>query len=229
MNALENKVIIYDDVCPLCDAYTGSFIKMGWLKQRTGFAGADPTLLSDIDLDRARHEIPLYDTQSRQTLYGLDALFCILGARLPVLMPVFRNRIFRSVLKQVYQIITYNRRIIAGSRAPRQGFDCAPDVNLFYRWLYIVLALVVAVVLLTVNWPGQYSSWYVALPALQAILLLLGLLLSANRLNFLGHWATISLVLAVSVGLLPLHPAAAFLWTAFGTWLWFKRWDLAFS
>src|SRR5262245_26537533 len=122
MNTLDHKVIIYDDVCPLCNAYTGGFVKLGWLNQRTGFASAAPELLEDIDLNRARHEIPLYDTETKQTLYGLDALFLILGSKMPWFRPLFRNRVFRTAVKQVYQVITYNRRIIAGSRAPEQGF-----------------------------------------------------------------------------------------------------------
>ena len=47
-----------------------------------------------------------------------------------------------NTLQYMYQIITYNRRIIAGSSAPANGFDCAPDFNAFYRWLYIGLATV---------------------------------------------------------------------------------------
>lgn len=40
MQTVENKVIVYDDVCPLCNAYTGCFLQLGWLKHRTGFAEA---------------------------------------------------------------------------------------------------------------------------------------------------------------------------------------------
>jgi len=39
----------------------------------------------------------------------------------------------------LYQIITYNRRVIAGCKAC-SGFDCAPDLNRFYRTVYLLIA-----------------------------------------------------------------------------------------
>lgn len=230
MQTLDNKVIIYDDVCPLCNAYTGAFVKMGWLDRRAGFAQATPEMLQHLDLDRARHEIPLLDTQTGETLYGLDALFLILGARYPVLRPLFARRFFRAALREFYQIITYNRRIIAGSRAPGQGFDCAPDVNFFYRRLYIGLALAVAFGLGwgRVGGGALESVWFVAFAVLQAGLLLAGLIFSCGRLTFAGHWATVLLLCLLAGSIFPAHPLlwlGSMLLTLF---CWRKRWALNF-
>lgn len=201
MSELENKVIIYDDVCPMCKAYTAGFIKMGWLKHRTGFAAAAPEILGQIDLDRARHEIPLLDTQTGEVAYGLNALFLILGERMPFLRPLFRNRFFRAILYQLYQIITYNRRIIAGSKAPDTGFDCAPDVNLFYRWLYIGLASTAALGLLARHaFPLNPASGVLLL---LLVILFLAVLFTRKKLDFAGHWATIALASALLVSILP--------------------------
>ncbi len=41
----------------------------------------------------------------------------------------------------LYQIVTYNRRFIAGTAAPCSGFNCAPDFSLKYRSIYLALAL----------------------------------------------------------------------------------------
>ena len=155
MKTLSNKIIIYDDVCPLCKAYTSGFVNIGWLlpNHRIGFSAAPKELLEHIDIDRARHEIPLYDTQTKETLYGKEALFYILGEEFPVLKPLFRWRIFRFLVAGLYQIITYNRRIIAGSKAPTAGFDCAPDFNASYRWLYIGLAFALGTGILYANSP----------------------------------------------------------------------------
>ncbi len=170
MEEFDNKIIVYDDVCPMCRAYTSGFVRLGWLKHRTGFADAPEELLGQIDLDRARHEIPLLDTGTGEVVYGLDALFLILGKRMPFLKPLFRNRLFRGFLYQLYQIVTYNRRVIAGSRAPETGFDCAPDVNLFYRWLYIGLATATATWLFLTD--ETASTWTsAALPGLFALML----------------------------------------------------------
>ncbi len=216
MSALENKVIIYDDVCPMCCAYTAGFVRLGWLKQRTGFADAPPHLLQGLDLDRARHEIPLYDLVTGETLYGLDALFFLLGQRFPWCRLLFRQRAFRTALYTLYQIITFNRRIIAGSTSPAAGFDCAPDVNRFYRWLYIALALL-ATVLLT-----PAGSWMPAMLVLHGAALSIGLLLP-KRLDLAGHTATMLLVNGLLQRLLPGEVVIQMGVFALLFWMWRKR------
>jgi len=225
MQTLENKDIIYDDVCPMCKGYTACFLHFGLLQNRTGFASASPEMLERIDLNRARHEIPLYDQQTGQTLYGLDALFLILGERFPVFRPLFRNRVFRAALYQLYQIITYNRRVIAGSKAPAAGFDCAPDVNLFYRFLYIGLAFFgTAMLFRPIATP----------PALLACLFMLqGTALAiafftAKKLDFAGHWATIFLVSALLWRMLPDYPIVQIGILAWICRMWYKRIPLLF-
>lgn len=222
MSPLDNKVIIYDDVCPLCKAYTGGFVRFGLLQQRMGFAAASPELLQKIDLDRARHEIPLHDLGSGETLYGLDALFLILGARFPVLRPLFRFRPFRASLYFLYQIITYNRRVIAGSRAPAEGFDCAPDVNRFYRWLYIGLAGGGGILLLKNQMAASTPVLWVTVAAHGAMLV--AVFFVRKRLDFVGHWATILLANALLLSVLPavwFVQAGVLLLVG---WMWVRRW-----
>ncbi len=87
---LQSKVIIFDDSCPMCKLYTWWFVAWGFLKaeNRIGFASAPPEVTAHVDLDRGRHEIPLFDRSSKQTIYGLDALTFILGSRWTWLNPV---------------------------------------------------------------------------------------------------------------------------------------------
>jgi predicted DCC family thiol-disulfide oxidoreductase YuxK len=221
METLDNKVIIYDDACPMCQAYTAAFVKSGWLKHRSGFSAAGPEMQAAIDLDRARHEIPLFDTKTGEVHYGLDALFLIIGERWPVFRPLFRTRWFRRLLYPLYQIITYNRRIIAGTGAPKTGFDCAPDVNLFYRGLYIVLA--VGGALWLSYRPLAGFGW--VFPATQ-LLFFAGILLTPKRLDFVGHWATVFLASSLVYSLIP----AGMVWkTSFALllafYMWWKRRD----
>ncbi|MEO6039947.1 MAG: hypothetical protein ABIQ93_16155 [Saprospiraceae bacterium] len=201
MSAIDHKVIIYDDVCPMCQAYTAGFVRLGWLKHRTGFADASPALLQRIDLDRARHEIPLHDQMTGETLYGLDAMFFIIGERLPICKPLFRLRIFRNTLYILYQIITFNRRIIVGSSSPAAGFDCAPDVNRFYRWVYIALAAGMSWSLVNPLLVAGVSL-LPAMLSLHAVALLLGLFLP-KRLDLAGHAATMLLINMILLRLLP--------------------------
>lgn len=220
MQNIENKVIVYDDVCPMCRAYTAGFVQLGWLKHRTGFADAPPGMLEQLDLDRARHEIPLLDIKTGEVVYGLDALFLILGNRMPFFKPLFRNRFFRAALFQLYQIITFNRRVIAGSKAPSAGFDCAPDVNLFYRWLYIGLAAFGAAFIF---W--QNDAGFPALPLLLAAALP-AVVFVRRKLDFAGHWATIALVSALLINLLPEHALVQAGIVALAVWMGWKRWKL---
>ncbi len=197
MKTLSNKIIIYDDVCPLCKAYTSGFVNIGWLlpNHRIGFSAAPKELLEQIDIDRARHEIPLYDTQTKETLYGKEALFYILGEEFPLLKPLFRWRIFRFLIAGLYQIITYNRRIIAGSKALAEGFDCAPDFNAFYRWVYISMATIVSIILVAISnssfgWP--FLSLFVFL--LLAIAKGFSIRGFKAKTDFFGHLSTVFLL-----------------------------------
>lgn len=51
------KVIVYDDSCPMCRLYTYGFVMWGLLKpeHRVGFAAAPADLMASIDLTRGRH------------------------------------------------------------------------------------------------------------------------------------------------------------------------------
>jgi predicted DCC family thiol-disulfide oxidoreductase YuxK len=221
MKMLHNKIIIYDDVCPLCKAYTRGFVQLGWLlpEHRLGFTEAPPDMLARIDLDRARHEIPLLDTAGGATLYGKDALFFILGEAMPLLKPLFKAAAFRAMVFALYQVITYNRRIIAGSRAPQSGFDCAPDFNAFYRWLYIAGATCAAGWLL---WASAAPMPAVLLP----IAALSGGLFYKNlegRTEYFGHWATVLLIAAILVRISGGHLYAVVSIAVLSIYLFIKR------
>lgn len=224
MQTLENKVIVYDDACPMCQAYTAGFVKAGWLKERRGFANVSPELLAKIDFDRARHEIPLLDTQTGEVTYGLSALFLIFGERMPVFKPLFRSRWFRPLLYPLYQIITYNRRIIAGSGAPKTGCDCAPDVNLFYRWLYITIAVLGGGWLSFPLWGngGLYGNAFI----ITHLAILLAVLFVPKRLDFVGHWATVFLATSFVLRVIPGWDwLAVVVAVGLAGWMWWGRMD----
>ena len=142
---LGNKVIVYDDSCPMCRLYTHWFVAWGFLKaeNRVGFAHAPDKITQSVDLNRARHEIPLFDRMTGETLYGLQALTHILQSRWRWLKPVFESRIFWWTFHPIYEVVTYNRRVIAGCKHC-SGFDCAPDFNRFYRAVYVIGAAATA-------------------------------------------------------------------------------------
>jgi predicted DCC family thiol-disulfide oxidoreductase YuxK len=200
MNTLAHKIILYDDVCPLCKAYTNGFVQLGWLlpNHRIGFSEATETILKQIDIDRARHEIPLYDTQTGETLYGKEALFFIIGEKLPLLKPLFKFNLFRIFIHGLYQLITYNRRIIAGSKPPKNGFDCAPDFNAFYRWLYIGLAAMTSFIM-DFNFVKHLDNQAIVFLGVLTMGILKGLLLNdfETKTTYFGHLATIFLIISL--------------------------------
>lgn len=170
---LQDKVILYDDSCPMCSLYTRAFVKMRILlpEHRVGFASASQRYTSTLDMQRARHEIPLLDLQTGQVVYGIDALILLVGHRIPILKPILQLKFIRTPLYCLYQYITYNRRVIAGTSAPAAGYDCAPDFNLFYRALHLILAMMFGEVLVSLfllkpafasnfhslSWPGMVT------------------------------------------------------------------------
>ena len=72
MASLSDKIIIYDDNCPMCAAYTQAFVKLDLLENdgRLGFQAAPETYLQQLDTDRARHEIPLLDRNTGEVHMG---------------------------------------------------------------------------------------------------------------------------------------------------------------
>lgn len=215
-------MIIYDDSCPMCRAYTGAFTQLGWLSERIPFSSVPKDLLEKIDVDRGRHEIPLYDTQNGQVIYGLDALFLIIGSRFPYLRPILKNRAFYFFWKQIYWIITYNRRIIAGSQAPLTGWDCAPDRHLGYRWLYIAFMTGLACFLFADQSTAAPTAGPVLFPA--AFFLMAGLILQKDRLSWLGHWVTVVFIQVLLMCLLPINTLTLAGLAIGSSYLFWRRW-----
>jgi predicted DCC family thiol-disulfide oxidoreductase YuxK len=226
MKTLAHKVIIYDDVCPLCKAYTEGFVRVGWLpvENRIGFSEAPASILNKIDMDRARHEIPLFDTETGETLYGKEALFYILGEEMPIFKPLFRLALFRAIVFCLYQIITYNRRIIAGSKKLEIGFDCAPDFNAFYRWLYIVLAGFVSCIVFHKNIQSLDIKYLILLFPIFIEILRGGFIKSfIDRTTYFGHLATVVLVMALLLNIVGVSLIAVCVISLLGAYMWIKR------
>lgn len=226
MKTLAHKIIIYDDVCPMCKAYTEGFVQLGWLplENRVGFSQVPKNILEKIDSDRARHEIPLFETETGETLYGKDALFYILGEQMPIFKPLFRFAPFRAIIFGLYQIITYNRRIIAGSPTPTNGFDCAPDFNVFYRYVYIGLATVLSVWILIDDFQTIDNQW-ITLFVLFSASILRGAFFKSlkTQTDYFGHLATIFLIVALVLNIVGINPITTVLVPLLGVHIWTKR------
>ena len=201
---MKNHVIIYDDACPMCQAYTRGFVAAGILPEdgREKFSEATPALLADLDLQRARHEIPLYNRLTGKTIYGYEALFALLTEWHPIFKPLFAFAPFRGFIYYLYQLITYNRRVIAGSVSPQlgvNGFNCAPDFHYNYRLLYVFLAFATAFLINRVSFLPVFGlGLLVMVPYWFSTL--------QKNVTYLGHFATVALLaqlLGLLLGFLP--------------------------
>jgi predicted DCC family thiol-disulfide oxidoreductase YuxK len=143
MKPLKNHVIIYDAECPMCALYTGVFTQYGWLEQNGRWKYSEIDNFEGcnlIDLNRSRNEIALVDIENKRVHYGLDSMLFIIAYKLPFLKPLFENAIFQLLMKQIYSLISYNRKVIAPSSKETTD-SCVPDYNIFYRFAYIIIGL----------------------------------------------------------------------------------------
>lgn len=139
---MNSKIIIYDDNCPLCAAYTNGFVKAGFINAegRKDFSTISPELAAKIDLQKSVNEIPLIDTYSNKVWYGIDALLEIAGQKIPVIKTIGNIQPVKWLLQKLYKFISYNRRVIVAA-SKKKGFDCTPDFNVKYRFIFLFVFL----------------------------------------------------------------------------------------
>ncbi|HSN61149.1 MAG TPA: DCC1-like thiol-disulfide oxidoreductase family protein [Ferruginibacter sp.] len=134
-----SKIIIYDDGCPLCAAYTSAFVAAGILNEqgRKNFSNIDAATFELIDKAKCKNEIPLIDTETKQVWYGIEALLELLGSKIPIVKLIGNIKPVKWLLHKIYRFISYNRKVIVGI-ALKNGYDCSPDFNIKYRILFLV-------------------------------------------------------------------------------------------
>jgi predicted DCC family thiol-disulfide oxidoreductase YuxK len=143
-------IIIYDDSCPMCAAYTKGFVSAGMIKKenRRDFTTIDPAILSRIDTRRCNNEIPVIDIQTNQVWYGIDAMLEILQTRVSFTKKLAQFKFIRWILNRLYKLISYNRRVIVAAKKTTGNFDCTPDFNYEYRLVFMLFFLVFNTVML---------------------------------------------------------------------------------
>lgn len=150
MKTLSNHTLLYDHECPVCAVYTKAFVDHNLLDQegRKSYQEALATGTCHVDWNRARNEIALVNSTDQTVLYGLDSILYVVTHSLPGLKPMVYNRAVYWFLTKCYRFISYNRKVIAPGNGIESVNPCVPDVNLRYRWLYLVLAWLVTSVVL---------------------------------------------------------------------------------
>ncbi|UZR94853.1 hypothetical protein [Chondrinema litorale] len=202
---VSNKLLVDND-CPMCKAYGACFTRFNLVDNNTisPYQKTNEAFVNDIDLDRAKNEIALHDTQTHQTLYGLDALIKI---------TTHKSQLFKAIaefmypfLFRLYKLISFNRKVIYPSANTAVGRDCTPDFNLKYRLVYIILvALFTGVVLheysvSIYSFFGWESSWFLEIVVCVGQIIWQYVAVKAFRkknneaLEYLGNMSTVSLI-----------------------------------
>ena len=85
MKTLANHALLYDEECPMCNLYTAGFIKANMLDNqgRKPFVNITTEEENYIDIQRAKNEIALFDTQSKRVYYGIEILLKVIGTSFP--------------------------------------------------------------------------------------------------------------------------------------------------
>jgi len=157
---MKNKILVYDDNCPLCTWYSGLFVKYGFLSAegRKPFSTLDDVLLSKLDFDKGRNEIPLLDTSTNKVFYGIDALLEILDQKIPFIKALGNLPALKWFLKRIYKLVSYNRKVIVAKKCGPGSIDCSPDTNYFYRFLFMMISLTFNTIMVIPLHTGLFSQ-----------------------------------------------------------------------
>jgi len=142
-----NKILLYDDFCPLCAWYSGLFVKYKLLapENRQPFSTASEKLISLIDFEKGRNEIPLVDPANGTVVYGVDALLSILGNPLPFIEKIGKIKPVHWLLTKLYKFVSYNRKVVVARKCGTGRIDCSPEFNIPYRLLLVLLSLTIMI------------------------------------------------------------------------------------
>jgi hypothetical protein len=140
MKTLKNHLILFDEECPMCRAYTQAFVVSGMLAKdgRAAYQSELETVCPVIDRQRAVNEIALVNTQNGEVSYGVESLFKVIGNACPALGPLFGFRPFAWSMSKVYVFISSNRRVIIPAGKKECAYAYQPTFKLRYRIAYLL-------------------------------------------------------------------------------------------
>jgi len=215
---IKNNKLLIDQDCPMCKIYGHCFTKLNLIDQATvtSYQTIDDLSSLEIDMNRAKTEIALYDKKTGQTLYGLDSIIKIIGQEKQWILKLFHYPIIFKPLNFLYKLISYNRKVLYPSGINNSiARMCIPSFNKRYRWTYIVLVAFLTALVVNqytfhlfakLNW--QHSIYTELLVCFGQVVwqgTVASLLIKSKRLDYLGNMSTVSLI-----GALLLLPLLAF-------------------
>ncbi len=141
---LKNRKLLIDQDCPMCNIYGKCFSKIGLIDKNTisPYQTIQHSYANQIDMERAKNEIALLDTETSTTHYGIDAMIEIVAHRSTFFKKLLHSQLIYAFLLRLYRFISYNRKVIYPTLKNDKVRDCTPEVNKKYRWSYIIFAAI---------------------------------------------------------------------------------------
>lgn len=157
MKVLKDHVLLYDQLCPMCTAYSCAFVRAGVLEPdgRAAYQAMDAQTSASVNLARVPNEIALLNRKTGEVTYGAQSLMVILQHVLPFLAPLFRQGWFQWLAQRAYRFVSYNRRVMM---PVRETSGIRPGFHVGYRTAYLAVCW-----LLTAAVLHRYSSLVVPL------------------------------------------------------------------
>lgn len=166
-------ILLYDQDCPLCKAYTNLFVTKGFIDktEHISFQKGIDRYRHLVNEDRAHNEIACIDLNTNNVFYGAKGFFKVLGQRYPLLERISNWPIFSWLIEKCYFFISYNRNIIV----KKQGVQCAcePSENWTYRLLFIALTFWFTAVHVQHYFDHYFTAYVQEHPVPDAVLMLL--------------------------------------------------------
>lgn len=214
----QHKLLI-DKNCPMCQLYGKGFKKLNMVDSDTicYYQTVDNKIISQIDAERAKSEVALYDGSTNQTIYGVDAFLTIFQQDNRLLKALFSFKPVYWLATKMYRFISFNRHVIAGIPQKPTERDCTPVIHKPYRWTYILLVAVITSFIvgafshllaarIGISMPA-YQEWLICFGQIGWQFIAISLIKKEKRLDYLGNMSTVSMI-----GALLLIPLFMFDW-----------------
>lgn len=162
MKTLEKHTLVYDKDCPLCDWYTSMFLRYNLLdaEGRKDFGQVMEGKLFEFDEVKAKNKIALVNRENGVVTYGIDSMLKVLGHRFSFVRILGKFAPIYWFLTQLYNLITYNRKIVIASDCTKLG-SCVPSRNVFWRVFFIVFCGLVTTWIVDSYFFSRLNEYYI--------------------------------------------------------------------
>lgn len=209
---LETSKLLIDKDCPMCNLYGQCFVNAKLITKDT----LSPYQHFDqknkyVDFHKAKNKIALYNEQTNLTIYGIDTLIHIVSHNRIWLNKLLKSSVIYFLLSLLYNLISYNRKLIFPVKAKSNTICCEPDLKHSYRITYIILTAIFTGFILTqfsklinptlgIN-TNPLFEYLIAFG--QIIWQGLFLLIIRNKIHYdyLGNMSTVSLLGSILLGM----------------------------